>query len=226
MTTATMTEVSKANFERLTASSYAHSMCAWGRLHFSESGKQRLAHTIGFIEGVHISNPERAYALADDLCRYLDYLSEYGGMLDSPEGRTNHEGAPLQFPRFRVSLGDDGGIGSFSVMWYYAIPHKTMMDTAQELADGIAQERYGRNYTSLKSEDSYPVWDAAIAAAKAKLRLVEELEVYKMFRHTWDTDNTYGYDREYVCYGFSHNGALIFHHDRDDISKGNWSTHT
>jgi len=228
MTTATHTAtgVSRINFNRLTASVYMQSMCSYGRLHFTETGKMRLVHTIAFLEGIHCFDPERAYGLADSLCQYLDYLNEYAGMIDSPEGRT---GGPdktlLQFPAYRVVLGDDGGIGSFSIAWYRAIPHKNMMAIAEELADAHAMARHQKSYAALTSEQAGPVWEEALGEARAKLKLNAELEQYKCYFPDWDKDRKY-YSREYVLYGYCHNGGLIYHHDRDDISKGHWSTHT
>lgn len=201
-------------------------MAAYGRLHFTESGKMRLVHTIGFLEAIHRFNPERAYTLADSFCQYLDYLNEYAGTIDSPEGRTGGpDGALLQFPAYRVVLGDDGGIGSFSIGWFRAIPHKTMMELAEQLADAHAMARHQKLYAALSSEQAESVWTEALGEARAKLKLNAELEEFRCYFPAWDTDRKY-YSREYVCYGYCHNGGLIFHHDRDDITKGHWSTHT
>ncbi len=228
MTTATHTlsGVSRVNFNRLTASEYMQSMCSYGRLNFTETGKMRLVHTIAFIEGIHCFNPDRAYELADSLCKFLDYLNEYGGMIDSPECRTGGpDNTLLQFPAYRVSLGDDGSIGSFSVAWYRAVPHKDMMALAESLADAHAMARHQKPYAALNSEQAGPVWEEALGEARAKLKLREELEQYKGYFPTWDKERKH-FSREYVCYGFCHNGGLIYHHDRDDITKGHWSTHT
>lgn len=217
----------RKNFDRLTHSSYCNSMCQFGTIHFTDTGKARMAHTVGFLQAIHVFDPMRAYELADDLCKYLEYLGGYAGMLDSPEGNADFvTKAPLQFPAYRVVLGDDGGIGSFSIGWYRAIPHKAMMDLAETIAESLAMERHQKHNNDLNSDDARPIWDEALEQAKTKLNLRKELEECRMYRPKWDTDKTFGYDREYVLYGYCHNGGLIFHHDQKDITRGHWSTHT
>ncbi len=219
-------KAARANYDRLTESSYANSMCRWGTIFFSDTGKMRLAHTIGFLEALHQFNPARAHALANDLCKYLDYLGGYAGMIQSPEANLDHTGKPLEFPAYRVVLGDDGGIGSFSIAWFRAVPHKQMMDLAETIAETIAMERHQKHNLELSSEDARPVWDEALESAKDKLKLRKELEDYRMYRPTWDTDKTFGLSYEWMSYGYCHNGGLIFHHDQKDITSGHWSTHT
>ena len=234
MTTATATtrrtpaeDISPDNFHKLTASTYTHSMGRWKQIHFTESGAARLVHTIGLLEGIHLANPERAYALANKLCRYLDHLNDYGGPLESPEGRTDREGKPLQFPSFRISLGDDGGLGSFSILWMAAIPHQKYMERAAQIADGIALERFQTTFDEIAgSEDRHSVWDAALDKTTQTLRINKELTETRHYRPSWDTDGTFGYDRESVHYGFCFNGALVFHYSKDDILNGHWSSHT
>jgi hypothetical protein len=147
--------------------------------------------------------------------------------MESPEGRTGGpDRTPLEFPRYRIALGDDGGLGSFSVMWYRAIPHKLFMDVTEQLAQGHAHARHQKTYEALDSEQAESVWTEALSEARANLKLRPELELYRCYRHSWDHDNNLGMGREYVLYGFSHNGGLIYHHDQTDITRGHWSTHT
>lgn len=214
------------NFDRLTKSSYTHSMPEqWRGIHFTETGKARLAHTIGLLAGIALCDEESAYKLADSLCKYLDYLNGYAGMMDSPEGNLDHMGNPLKFPAYRVVLGDDGGIGSFSIGWYRAVPHKSMMALAETIAETIAMERHQKHNNYLSSDDARPIWDEALEQAKTQLKLRKELEEYRMYRPSWDTDKTFGLNHEWVSYGYCHNGGLIFLYG-DDITKGSWSTHT
>ena len=224
--THTLSGVSRINFNRLTASEYMGSMCTFGRLHFTESGKQRLVHTIGFLEGIHRTEPERAYELADSLCKYLDYLATYAGTIESPEGRTGGpNGEPLRFPAYRVVLGDDGSLGSFTICWYSAVPHQDMITLAEALAESHSMARHQKSYTALNSDQAESVWTEAIGESKAKFKLREELTEDRAYFPSWDTDRKY-YSHEYVCYGFCHNGGLIYHHSREDVGNGNWSTHT
>jgi hypothetical protein len=219
-------KAARANYDRLTNSSYADSSSRqWRNIHFTDTGKARLAHTVGFLEMLHEFNPARAFSLADGLCKYLDYLNGYAGMIDSPEGNANHSGDPLQFPAYRVVLSDDGGIGSFGICWYRAVPHKRMMELAETIAEKMSQDKYGKSNLELDSETARPLWDESLEAAKTQLRLRKELEEYRMYRPTWDTDHKYGFSYEWMSYGFSHNGGLIYHCGKD-ITNGSWSTHT
>lgn len=229
MSTATLTETTvkpSASYDRLTRSSYVHAMAErWRRIHFTDTGKARLAHTIGLLEGIALVDPESAHKLADGLCKYLDYLDGYGGMIDSPEGNLDHTGAPLQFPRYRVVLGDDGGIGSFAIGWYRFVPHRSMMALAETIAETIAMERHQKHSDDLSSEESRPIWEEALEASKTQLKLRKELDDSRSYRPAWDKDKTFGFAHEFVSYGYCHNGGLIFHYG-DDITRGSWSTHT
>lgn len=225
--TAETLKAARANYDRLTNCSYAHSMPEnWRGIYFTDTGKSRLAHTIGLLQGIALCNQDAANTLADGLCRYLDYLNGYAGMMDSPENNLDHTGKPLQFRAYRVVLSDDGGIGSFSIMWYRAVPHKQMIGLAEELADTIAQERHQKRNIDLSSEEARPVWEEALQQSKDRLKLRKELEDYRCYRPDWDTDKTFGFMYEWMSYGFCFNGGLIFHYHRDDITKGSWSTHT
>jgi hypothetical protein len=197
----------------------------WRRIHFTETGKARLAHTIGLLQGMNLCNPVAAHKLADDLVKYLDYLNGYAGDLDSPEGNKSWTGEFLKYPAYRIVLGDDGGIGSFSIGWYRAIPHKAMMDLAQTIADTLSLERHQFKHEDLKQDDARPIWDEALEASRTQLKLRKELEEYRMYRPEWDTEKTFGFCYEWVSYGYCFNGGLIFHYG-DDITKGHWSTHT
>jgi len=219
--------VSSASFGRLTDHNYAESACRgnWGYVHFSESGKLRLLHTIGWLEAMEVSDPETAYSLASDLCRYLDRFGEYGGMIDSPEGRTDVHGQPLQFPRYRLVLSDDGGLGSFGVLWYVALPHEDFMEAAERIADEITAERHGgKTYADLDRENADVIWQDALDATRRHFRIDEELTVDRGYFPDWDKDRKW-YSREYMYYAFSHNGALVYHYG-DDITGGSWSSHT
>jgi len=218
-------EADKKAFQQITSSTYVNSMGSFGSIVFTDNGRGRMAHTVGFLEALESFNPEQAYLLAGDLVKYLTMLSEYGGMMDSPEARSGHDGTLLQFPRFRVILGDDGGLGSFAIGWYAAIPQTRWEEKAMELAENHAQARHGKPYSELKDEQRDSVWEEAKTEANSILKIREELEVCRGYYPTWDKEKKY-FSREYVKYGFCFNGGLIFHHDRDDITKGHWSTHT
>ena len=226
MNTAIETETTSANYDRLTRSSYTHSMAEnWRRIHFTKTGHARLAHTIGLLEGIALNDPESAHRLADSLVKYLDYLSNYAGTMDSPEGNLDHTGTPLQFPAYRVVLSDDGGIGSFSIGWYRAVPHKSMMKVAETIAESLSMERHQKHHDDLNADDSRPIWEEALERSKQKLKLRKELDDSRCYRPEWDKDKTFGFMYEFVSYGYSHNGGLIFHYG-DDIRQGSWSTHT
>lgn len=226
MTTTIDRQASPTNYERLTQSEYTHSMCRYGRLVFSESGKHRMVHTIGFLTAVHITNPDRAYELADSLCKYLDYLDQYGGTDDSPEGRTDNEGNLLKFPSYRVVLSDDGYLGSFTISWYRMLPHAEFMEKAESRAAAIAHTNHGTEFEALDRETSNRVWQAALDETKSILKVNSELDEYRLYWPAWDTQRTGMMSREWVYYRYCHNGGLIFHRDRSDLTQGHWSTHT
>jgi hypothetical protein len=216
----------RANFERLASFSYAESVCRWGNVHFVESGKLRLLHTSGFLQGLALAEPTKAYALADSLCRYLDRFGDYGGMIDSPEGRKDVHGDLLRFPAYRIVLSDDGGLGSFGVLWFAAIPHKKFMDAAEAAADRLAAERHGegKTYADLNQEQADPLWRDALEDTRLQLKIRDDLTVDRGYFPDWDTNRDY-YSREYVYYGYSHNGGLIYHFG-NDVTEGSWSSHT
>lgn len=222
--------VSSDAYDKLTESSYVHSMGIFSRtLTFTETGTARLAHTIGWLQGIHRFDPERAYALANDLWKYICYLGEYGGTEDSPEGRTHDDGTLLQFPRYKVILGDDGGLGSFSIAWYRLIPHSKVIALAEARAEANSQAIHGKTFAALSADESEAIWwgeAGALETTKRELKIRKELDDYKLFWPVWNTAKSGMMEREWVSYGYCHNGGLIFHHDREDDTKGHWSTHT
>lgn len=215
----------KAAFDELTRSTYVHSM-GWRNIILEESGRARLAHTIGFLEALHCFNPGQAYTLAENLTRYLSHLSDYGGMMESPDGNKDNAGKLLEFPRYRVALSDDGGLGSFSIVWYHAVPHSSWMKLAEELADAHAQARHQKLFRDLEDTDQRDsVWAEAMGEATCKLRIRQDLDTQRYYYPAWDDRKKY-LTSETMRYGRSFNGGLIFHHDKDDITRGHWSTHT
>jgi hypothetical protein len=219
-------DTARANLDRLMAHSYTESICRWGSIEFSETGKMRLLHTSGFLQAIALSSPEKACILADNLSRYLDRFADYGGLIESPEGRKDLKGNTLRFPAYRIVLGDDGGLGSFGVLYFAAIPHSKLMSTAEANAERLTAERYGKGktYADLTQEQADPVWRDAMTETKLQLRIRDELTVDRGYYPDWDKDHNY-YSREWVYYGFSHNGGLIYHYG-DDVTAGSWSSHT
>lgn len=224
MTTTTEPQT-KTAFERLTRYQHSASFTSdWPGLYFDANGKGRLAHTIGFLEAINAYDPDNAHELAESLVKYFDYLSGYGGMIESPANNQDHEGKTIEFPRYRVVLTDDGGIGSFGILWYHHVSHERYMHEATGLRTPIAVRSWSKPYEELDERTQGYVWDACRHDARQNLRLHPDLDLSRSFPAPYD--KTAPWCREYMYYGFSHNGGLIFHFDRDDITRGHWSTHT
>lgn len=206
-------EQEKTPLERLTFSRYMLSIHErFGRrLVFEEHGKMRLTHTIGWILGISHYNKEKAEELATKFCKVMDRLADYGGDIESPEGNTDHEGKLLTFPGYKIVLSDDGTHAGFSLLWYRAIFNKQIREYAQEMFPAE------HNNGSCMATDS--------ETFKA-LRIRKDLEDYRIYRPTWATSESTTMYYEWVQYAFSFNGGLIYHSNRDDLTNGDWSTHT
>ena len=101
------------------------------QLHFAEAGELRLVATLGWIDSLRWRDAALAGEVADGLVYYLDYLANYGGV----EARAEDGG--FTFPCYRVVLGDDAGLGSFTTTWY-----KRAMDPAAESWSALTLKRW------------------------------------------------------------------------------------
>lgn len=111
------------NIEKIGYSYLSRGLERWKNyLYFSDSGKERFAHTVGYIQGVHQSgNIEFAEALSYSFIRSLDCLV---GSVENPVS-TNISFAndPKEYqviPR-KCILWDDGTFGGFSLAWYNVV---------------------------------------------------------------------------------------------------------
>lgn len=110
----TTTESTTPCLDKLTNSSYVSGLPEkWRNLHFSQSGHARLAHIVGFLEGLKACDKaDLAESLAKDLCDHLSRLNDYGGKTEVDE---------REYPRYRVVLHDDGTFGGFSIGWCHIV---------------------------------------------------------------------------------------------------------
>ena len=79
---------------------------------WTETGRMRLAHTIGWITtlSTHSQHEQQtAEALAEYFAAKLDFLAAYGGHTETTAGKT---------PNFLVELADDGTFAGFSLLWF------------------------------------------------------------------------------------------------------------
>ena len=187
----------------------------WPNLHFTDSGKQRLAHIVGVANGFELlANEAGAHKLMDDLGQQLDYLNDFGGEVEEEV-----EGDTIKYPKFRVILGDDGTFGGFGIAWYQAVDQKTAGEWRDALG-GVGEHERMNEYREQRD---------------ATYRTAERLTLYRAYRPSW-AENASKYHRYLHCdvlYRYSFNGGLLFHglaHDPMAVrigGKGNlWSVHT
>lgn len=81
-------------------------------LRIDPSGLCRLGNIFGWLATLAVTDRPHAETLAADLFDELDYLANYGGMVQGEQ----------QVPQYLVRLYDDGTFGGFSLMWYVAVP--------------------------------------------------------------------------------------------------------
>ena len=128
-------------------------------LMFTDTGRMRLAHVMGWIRGISLTNPERAEYYARELYERLDYLAGYGGDIEDPEPWENGDAFTSTVPRYKVVLGDDGTFNGFTIGWYLVVPDITQLsaDTVERwvlrnehLSGGCCatETRYGPGYES------------------------------------------------------------------------------
>ncbi len=78
-------------------------------LRFTNSGRERVSHTIGWIMGISAVQPDQGVNLAKWFFHQLDWLSNYGGTIEG-----------TQVPKYLVQMHDNGLLGSLSLAWYQA----------------------------------------------------------------------------------------------------------
>jgi len=161
-------------------------------IHFEDSGKARLASIVGWLVGLHQGGQQDfASKLADDIHDKLTYLSKYGG--DEELNRSTGEGT-ITVPRYRVSLGDDGTFGGFSICWYRAVAHARKVELAESLQAG---------------EGAASSWPAYLNAAATKMQLRKELEIRRSYFPSCDEEKKF-LTTDYVHFSFAFNGALLY----------------
>ena len=174
----------------------------WGSaLYFDATGKTRLAHIAGFIQGLvtaggrmgpleqlavtgsrELESPrELALSLAKSIDDKLFYLAQYGGKMEIPvdEGKQ-----VVWVPQYRVILYDDGCFGSFGVLWHRAITHDQWFAEARKNDEAAYQGRE-EDGTKLSADDSRRRWEAALDKADRDLRIRKELEENRLFTPQW-----------------------------------------
>jgi hypothetical protein len=127
----TTTESTTPCLDKLTESGHVSGLPQkWRNLHFSQSGNARLAHIVGFMEGLKACDKaDLAEALAKDLCDHLVYLDNYGGVTEIDDHR---------YANYRVILHDDGMFGGFSIGWCRLVKPETL----QEI---LGSEKWAKN---------------------------------------------------------------------------------
>lgn len=240
--TTTMTEATvcpkQAALEKLTEVVHGHpsgKLNRWGgsvysrNLLFSESAKVRLASICGFLEGLRVSDPERAAELAYDLDRQLTWLSGYGG-----DSETFHQEGWNPLPRFKVMLWDDGCWGSFSIQWFRIIPlkdiHKHAFESMPEWyrdgtrPEGMTEEKVDELHREA-TKAAFAHFKVRLDERKSYIAHDDRMEETR-YRPEEYADQPYYCRAETFVYGYSFNGGLIYHYPKDDLTQGSWSIHT
>lgn len=188
----------------------------YSNLHFERNGLSRLAHCDGFFRGLLATGKaDVAEAFADDLDRNLTNLNDYGGMTHIGE-----KDAPLDclVPAYRISLGDDGTFGGFTLLWHRLITLPQLREKADKLMCAFPE----------KNDDSMRL---AFEQAKQDLSVRNDLELRRGYYPTWDKEHKH-WTQGIVHYGYSFNGGLLFSGPGGDeifsvtIGKCLWSVHT
>lgn len=175
----------------------------WKSLHFEASGLARLCHCGGFFRGLIAAGKEDvAEALTVDLDRSLTGLNEFGGKVKIAEEAPSN----CTVPAYRVVLSDDGTFGGFSLLWFRFVSSQDLM-------------------RATKTEESY-------AAAKERLRIRDDLQIYRSYYPTWDEERK-NYVNNLAHYYLSFNGALIYRGPGGDMvfsvqigTEHYWTVHT
>lgn len=157
--------------ERLLGYDYQGSLGEHYRgLHFTDSGKARLSHTAGFLQGLSMSGKrECAITLATELDGLLSHLASYGGEIECPMDEGTY-GAVAKFPSYKVVLGDDGTFGGFSLMWYRCVTPKAYMSLMEETPRTSGARR--TRITSggcMRSTASAPSWSTGPATTSTPI---------------------------------------------------------
>lgn len=239
----TMTEATvcpkQAALEKLCEVVHGHpsgKLDRWGgsvysrNLVFHESAKVRLVSICGFLEGLRVSDPERAADLAYELDRQLQYLAGYGG--DS-ETFTQEGWRPL--PRYKVMLHDDGCWGSFAIQWFQIIPLKAIHKHAYETLmpqwyrdgtrpEGMTEEKVNVLHSEA-TKAAFAHFKVRLDDRKSYIAHDDTMEEVRYRPEEYENQPSYCRAETFV-YGFSFNGGLIFHYPKDDLTQGEWSIHT
>lgn len=109
-------------------------------LRFTDQGRGRIGQVFGWIAGLHSSGVKEmqdfAVKCANSICENLDYLANYGGMVEGERGIT----------RYIVELGDDGMLNSFTILWYVAVPPDKQADIPEENFRKEFDAKWGPKY--------------------------------------------------------------------------------
>ena len=162
------------------------------RLVFTPQGQARLGQIMGWIWGLYVAGQqELAAKLAIDLLGWFDYLAEYGGQVEiAREGKHS-----LFYPKWKVSLADDGTFGGFGLAWFRAIPNKKLHEVAEAI---LAQKTAAGEY----DPENPHAWTWALEDARKQLRINKDLEELR-YVDQWNT--------EVIHYGYDFNGGMIYH---------------
>jgi hypothetical protein len=195
---------------------------------FTDSGKARLSHIAGFLEGLSLAGKqELAEKMTLELDGHLHHLSQYGGDIEAPVDDGEY-GAVAKYGAYRVVLGDDGTFGGFSLMWYRAISPKDM-------------RRIMDDNPMIDTPEHRESWSAWKQRLGEKFNIRKDLEQWVCYDQYPDRELPYEgakrMESTYIQYRYSFNGGLLFHgfgHDPgavclDRVVNGSqrfWSTHT
>lgn len=140
--------------------SYIASVCEslWGEdgsrgrgLRFSSGAIARLGAIFGWLDGVSQYDLLAGENLAYDIvCKQLDYLANYGGEIEAPwplgPTDSNPDPKPIRLPSYVVTLGDDGTLHGFTLMWHKVVLTK---DIKPEALSQAAETHFSGHFSRM-----------------------------------------------------------------------------
>lgn len=191
------------------------------RLVLDESAVARLASIRGWLVGLwHAGEQSLANKLAEDIDGKLEYLANYGEMVEVQDGPDygGDQCEPVKVPRYRVLLGDDGTFNGFSIAWYHIAPQGTVLDRANTLRSEGASWESSRRRAIKEAGVNDDLSSTTFARRKG-----ERPEDYPGLWGRWMT----------VHYKYDFNGGLLYHGPgRGEVfavhlgERPMWSIHT
>lgn len=187
-------------------SSYAYHGQAISRFQnvfFTEGGAARLSNICGWLHGLYsVSEEGKVFAKRAALLflEQLDYLNGYGGDIELPVTQET----VVNVPRYRVVLGDDGVLNSFTLLWHGLISNEKRHEKAQE----VLNARVSSIEQLVKDDDV--AYQMALKDAETELGIFDKLTLHRFYRDQSLSGRSIP-GTKIVYYGRSFNGGLIYH---------------